>query len=120
MASGQEERFYDPAWEIWAWDGKRFTLKETVIKAEDIPEHIKILAPEIGAVYEGMPREDLYKVFTDLQQKDYRKEGNEEWITFSDWTTEERGDLITFHLVDGRVEGWERHEKSKEIPEVKI
>lgn len=81
--------------------------------AQDIPDHVKKLATEMGYVYEGMPKEGLYKVFSDLQQKDYRKVGNEEWITFSDWTTEEPGDLITFHLVDGKIKGWEKPERKR-------
>lgn len=90
--------------------------------AQDTPKHVKTLAPELGLVYKGMPKEDLYKVFTDLTRKDYRQEGNEEWITFSDWTTEESGDLITFHLVDGKVEGWQRHGQmqEKKTEELKI
>lgn len=67
----------------------------------------KQLVTEMGIVYVGMPKEDLAKVgFTEYSQKGYHKEGNEEWITFSDWMTEESGDLITFYLVDGKVKGW--------------
>lgn len=76
----------------------------------------KQLATALGIVYVGMPKEDLYKTgFTEYLQKDYRQEGNEEWITFLDYSTEERGDLITFHLVDGKVRGWERHGPEKEV-----
>jgi len=61
----------------------------------------------LGVVYVGMPKEDLEKIgFTEHSQKWYYKEGSEEWITFSDWMTEESGDLITFYLVDGKVKGW--------------
>ena len=78
-------------------------------------EAAKKLATALGIVYVGMPKEDLYKTgFTELLQKDYRQEDNEEWITFSDWTTEKSGDLITFHLIDGKVEGWQRHGQMQE------
>ncbi|MBU4377147.1 MAG: hypothetical protein KKD29_06725 [Candidatus Omnitrophica bacterium] len=63
------------------------------------------LATSLGVVYVGMPKESLYQVFSDLQQKDYRKDSQDEWITFTDWTTKKSGDLITFHLKDGKVVG---------------
>ena len=67
----------------------------------------KKLVTELGVVYVGMSKEDLEKVgFTEHLQKGYHRKGNEEWITFSDWMTEESGDLITFYLVDGKVKGW--------------
>jgi hypothetical protein len=47
-------------------------------------------------------------VFSDLQQKGYRKNGQGGWITFTDWTTEESGDSITFYLKDGKVAGWNK------------
>ena len=81
-------------------------LITTPALAEEPTQTQKELITQLGVVYVGMSKEDLYKVFTPLQQKDYLKKGNEEWITFSDWQTEEPGDLITFHLKDGQVEGW--------------
>jgi len=32
--------------------------------------------------------------------------GNAEYYTFSDWRTEERGDVITWVVVDGEVKDW--------------
>lgn len=67
------------------------------------------IATALGVVYVGMPKEDLEKAgFTEHSQKGYYKKGNEEWLTFSDWMTEESGDLITFYLVDGKVKGWKK------------
>ena len=63
-------------------------------------------ATALGVVYVGMPKEALYKVYTDLQQKGYRKDGRDEWITFTDWMSEEQGSRITFYLRDGKVKGW--------------
>lgn len=84
-------------------------------------ETAKKLATALGIVYVGMPKEDLYKTgFTELLQKDCREEGNEEWITFLDYSTEKKGDLITFHLINDRVESWERHEREIEKQEVEI
>lgn len=96
-------------------------LISTFAFAQDIPEHVKKLATEPGIVYVGMPKEDLYKTgFTELMQKDYHKDGNEEWITFLDYSTEEHGDLITFHLTDGKVVDWERHEKEPEKQQTEL
>lgn len=92
-------------------------LLSSAVLSQDKLEQADKLATSLGIVYVGMPKEDLYKTgFTELLQKDYHKEGNEEWITFSNWTTEERGDLITFHLVDGKVVDWEKPEKPKTEP----
>ena len=77
--------------------------------SQDIPEHVQKLATAMGIVYVGMPKEDLYKTgFTRYMQKGYRQEGNEEWITFLDYMTEEPGDTITFYLKDGKVAGWKK------------
>lgn len=65
------------------------------------------LATAMGVVYVTMPKAELYKVFTPHHQKGYYKDGNEEWITFSDWQTDKSGDLITFYLRDGIVRGWD-------------
>ena len=65
------------------------------------------IVTELGVVYVGMPKEYLEKAgYTDLMQKGYRKEGDEEWITFLSWNTEESDDLVTFYIVDGKVKGW--------------
>ena len=69
---------------------------------------VEKLATTVGAIYVNMPKETLYKVYTPLQQKGYRKIDNEEWITLSEWMTEEPGDKITFYLKDGKVKGWDR------------
>jgi len=65
--------------------------------AEPLPENqAEKLATAMGIVYVGMPKEALYQIYTPLTQKGYRKIDDEEWIAFSDWTTEESGDLVTF------------------------
>lgn len=68
-----------------------------------------------GMVHIGMSKEDLYNVFGEALEKGYRGKGNEEWITFSDWTTEEVGDIITFYLTDGKIKGWFKEEGIIEI-----
>lgn len=60
-----------------------------------------------GIVYERMPLRALYRAFDKALEKSHRKEGNQEWITFINWTTEEPADLVTFYLLDGKVKGWE-------------
>ena len=77
-------------------------------KEADAPTQAKPnILTELGVVYVGMPKEYLAKAgYTELMQKGYRKEGNEEWITFLNWNTEEPDDLVTFYIVDGKVKGW--------------
>lgn len=60
-----------------------------------------------GIVYEGMSLQGVYRAFDKALEKSHRKEGNEEWITFINWTTEEPADLVTFYLLDGKIKGWE-------------
>lgn len=74
----------------------------------DTLEQAEKFATAVGTVYVAMPKEALYKVFTPLQQKGYYKEGAEEWIIFSGWTTEESGDTVTFYLKDNKVKGWDK------------
>ena len=77
--------------------------------AEPLPENqAEKLVTAMGIVYVGMPKEALYEVYTPITQKGYRKVGNEEWITFSDWTTEKPGDRVTFYLKEGKIKGWEK------------
>jgi hypothetical protein len=80
----------------------------TELDASSGEERARQFATPVGAVYIGMPKEDLYEIFAPVQEKEYRKNGPEEWITFSDWTTDEFGDTIIFHLVESKVEGWKK------------
>ncbi len=58
-------------------------------------------------VYVGMPKDDLEQAgYTADLQQDCRKQGSEEWLTFSDWTTETPNDTVTFHIVDDKVHDW--------------
>jgi hypothetical protein len=54
-------------------------------------------------VYVGMPKSELYEVFTVSQLEDYRKEGDREWITFSMQGEKAPAGAVTFYLVDGMV-----------------
>ena len=64
------------------------------------------IVTELGVVYVGMPKEDLAKIgYDELTQKGYRKEGDEEWITYLNWSNLEK-DLVTFYIVDGKVKDW--------------
>ena len=68
------------------------------------------ITTKLGTVYVGMPEEDLYKIF---QPKDRvlmpQTILEREWLVFEDWTSPEKGDVITFHIEDGKVTEWERH-----------
>src|SRR3989338_4199613 len=93
------------------------TLKGTEIRYEDekpksmagnltaVPEEQKGKSiSELGVVYKGMPKEYLENAgFTKYLLLDTKKEGSKEWMTFSDWTTPQPGDTITFIIEDGKV-----------------
>ena len=62
-----------------------------------------------------MPKEYLENAgFTKYLLLDTKKEGSKEWMTFSDWTTPQPGDTITFIIEDGKVKDWIREGKKKE------
>jgi hypothetical protein len=64
---------------------------------------------KLGTVYVGMSEDELYKIFQAndrvLMPQSILNRG---WLVFNDWTSPERGDVITFHIEDGKVTEWER------------
>ena len=71
---------------------------------------------EMDYVYIGMPMQELERAgYTKDIQKAYYQVNNEEWIIFSNWTTEEPKGFITFYVVDGKVKGWKKHNKDEEV-----
>ncbi len=87
-------------------------LTASPVMAQEAPDQqnskINIL-PQLGVVYRNMPKADLQKAgYTENLQKACHKSRTEEWITFSDWTTERAGDTITFHIVDKKITNWDR------------
>ena len=76
---------------------------------------------ELGVVYKGMPKEYLENAgFTKYLLISNKKEGDKEWLTFSDWTTPESGDTITFIIEGGKIRDWVRESKKKEAPKQNI
>src|SRR3989338_3822562 len=60
-----------------------------------IPKDNGRVISELGIVYKGMPKEYLANAgFTEYLLLDCKKQGDKEWMTFSDWTTSESGDRI--------------------------
>jgi hypothetical protein len=58
--------------------------------------------------------EELQKLgFTQHTLVDYHKESTTEYFTFSDWTTEQAGDTITFVVENGKVIEKFKEEKKK-------
>jgi len=71
---------------------------------ESIEEPIKRNSVStIKGVYVGMSKTELYKLFSASQLRDYRKQGNQEWITFSTHAETDPIGAVDFHLVDGKV-----------------
>lgn len=74
---------YDTFWDMNKNDGMEPIKMPDWGKYKNIPEHAEAeqadnLATSLGVVYIGMPKESLYQVFSELQQKNYRKDGIEE------------------------------------------
>ncbi len=98
--------------EIGYEDGRS---KSAVSSSGLVPESEGKAISELGVVYKGMPKEYLGNAgFTEYLLLDHKIRGNKEWMTFSDWTTPESGDKITFIIEDGKVKGWVREGKIKE------
>lgn len=82
---------------------------------KDLPKDQGKSISELGVVYKGMPKEYLENAgFTKYLLLDHKKEGNKECMTFSDWTTPESGDTITFTIEDEKVKDWIREGNKKE------
>lgn len=83
-----------------------FFSTSSFISAQEktIPDDKGKSISDLGIVYKGMPKEYLENAgFTKYLLISSKKEGSEEWITFSDWTTPESGDKITFIIEAGKV-----------------
>jgi len=79
-----------------------------------IPEDKGEIISKYGIVYKGMPKEYLPNAgYTKHTLLSYYKQGNKEWMTFSDWTTPEYGDTITFVIINGKVERWFKEAKNE-------
>lgn len=50
-----------------------------------------------------IPNELLASGFDQDSLINYEKDGDLEYLTFSDWRTEANGDIVTFVLEDGKV-----------------
>jgi len=82
-------------------DKKREESKEKILKS----------------LRKGMTKKELYKLFGKYYKRGYKKEGNEEWITFRDWI---KGGTktVTVYLKNGKVQSWKEEEIKNEIPEI--
>lgn len=58
--------------------------------------------------YIGMKREDLLKIYTSGNIKEYKKKDNKEVVVFDDILTSKPDDTITFYLIDGKVRAWDK------------
>ena len=68
----------------------------------------------VPAIYVGMPKNDLYKVYSPKYQlKNYVKDGIEV-IVFDDYITPQIGDTINFYLQDGKVKWWDKVQTPQE------
>jgi len=68
---------------------------------------------DIKDVYVGMPKADLEKAgYSESLKKNYRRQDQEEWITYRNWKYDSPDGVIVFYLVNGKVMGWEERSKS--------
>lgn len=70
----------------------------------------KFYETKVGDVHKDTPKEDLILYgYSEFLQTGYKSQGNEEWLTYYDWTTYKLDeDLITFHLIDGKLVDWKK------------
>ncbi|MBL7157085.1 MAG: hypothetical protein ISS92_02855 [Candidatus Omnitrophica bacterium] len=55
----------------------------------------------------GMNKKQLCNFFMDMPVA-CKKRGNNEWITFDDWTSKKKGDVVIFHLKNDVVISYEK------------
>jgi len=58
------------------------------------------------AFSEDIPQELQKLGFTEYTLVDYKKAGDTEYFTFSDWRTEQINDTITFVVEKGKIKSW--------------
>jgi len=80
--------------------------RAAVPKEKQETEKAEKFKAAIKKVRAGTTKEELYSIFSDFQGRAYESRGNEEWVVFMNWMTDEPGDLIIFYLKDGKVKGW--------------
>jgi len=60
-----------------------------------------------GFACKGMNKKQLCAFFMDAPVA-CRKKGNDEWITFDNWTSGKKGDVVIFHLENNIVVDYEK------------
>jgi hypothetical protein len=72
-----------------------------------LKQDFKILKPNVGTIYKGMPRQDLLLAgFNKETMLDYYTYDDMEFMIFSDPTTVSFEDIITFIVKGGEVVDW--------------
>lgn len=100
--------YQDPYVDINGGDNPKllFATPSTTLSNRPKREKSERVMTKQGEVYVGMSKWNLYRIFSPLEQVDYYRKDNEEWITFNNIAIEAPDDLIVFYLLDNEVQGW--------------
>ena len=91
--------------------GDTITFNLTGGKVDSFDKNIITFLTDTGlqaALYAGMPKADLLKIYHPGNLKAYSRNANEEIMVFDDILTSDPDDTITFHIADGKVKKWDK------------
>jgi hypothetical protein len=80
-----------------------------VVCAEaDIKDTVSV--PQVSnAIHVGMSQKELFKIYHEGDVQKFEKNGNKEILVFDDILSPDPNDTITFYLVDGKVNSWDKN-----------
>lgn len=74
-------------------------------------------SPLIRNVHAGMNKKAFTKIYPKTKARTYRETSDEEWITFNHPLKGEAHDIITFHIKNNKVNGWQLNNRGEVIDE---
>ncbi|MFA5089223.1 MAG: hypothetical protein WC552_09360 [Candidatus Omnitrophota bacterium] len=71
----------------------------------------------LPGVSEGITREELFALYPQKEERTYRKQGEEDWVTFNDPRENRPSGIVTFHLKENKVAGWIFNDREEVVRE---
>ncbi|MBF0485446.1 MAG: hypothetical protein HQL16_02915 [Candidatus Omnitrophica bacterium] len=72
---------------------------------------------EINGVFVGTKKADFLEIYPLKKARTYREESGKEWLTFGDPLDEAPKKLVTFHIKEDRVAGWDINDRAEIVKE---
>ncbi len=73
--------------------------------------------PKIRNIYVGMNKKLFAKFYPKARARTYRQKDNEEWLTFNHPLKTQNKDVVTFHVQNNKISGWQINNRQEVINE---